>query len=201
MQHAAWSDYHHFNGAKFLGAVTPCGAFAHSSKASPARTTDNAVTELCGFLGHLEKGDIIVADKGFTVFHLLNKLEVSFYIPPFKGFGQEQFPTEELVRASKAANLHVHVERAFERTKKHKIFSCPLQTPMIDLATPLFCVFSTSTNLKCPLVNRKETTCTDSLNLCLPTTKPKALPTGAEEALGMAAEDARADVRLRQCRC
>ena len=87
IQYATWSDYHHFNGAKFLGAVTPCGAFAYSSKAYPARATDNAVTELCGFLEYLEKGDTIVADKGFTVFYLLNKLEVSLYIPPFKRVG------------------------------------------------------------------------------------------------------------------
>jgi hypothetical protein len=169
IQHATWSDYHHLNGAKFLGAITPCGAFAHSSKAYPARATDNAVTELlCGFLEFLEKGDTIVADKGFTVFYLLNKLEVSLYIPPFKRVGQEQFTTEELMRTSKVANLRIHIERAFERTKKFKIFDRPLQITMIDLATPLFYVCSMLTNLQNPLVNRKETTYTDSLNLYLP---------------------------------
>jgi hypothetical protein len=168
IQYATWSDYHHFNGAKFLGAITPCGAFAYSSKAYPARATDNAVTGLCGFLEFLEKGDTIVADKGFTVFYLLNKLEVSLYIPPFKRVGQEQFTTEELMRTSKVANLRIHIERAFERTKKFKIFDRPLQITMIDLATPLFYVCSMLTNLQNPLVNRKETTYTDSLNLYLP---------------------------------
>ena len=98
------------------------------------------------------------------------------------------------MRTSKVANLRIHVERAFERTKKYKIFDRPLQMSMIDLATPLFYVCSMFTNLKCPLVNRKETTYTDSLNLYLPASKPKALPTGREEALRMAAEDARAGV-------
>ena len=164
-QHATWSDYHHFNGAKFLGAVTPCGAFVHSSRAYPARASDNAVTELCGFLRYLEKGDMIVADKGFTVFYLLNKIQVSLYIPPFKRAGQSQFTTEESLRTSRVANLRIHVERAFERTKKYKIFDRPLAITMIDLATPLFFVCSMLTNMQMPLVNTKDTKCTNTLQL------------------------------------
>jgi hypothetical protein len=48
------------------------------------------------------------------------------------------------------------------------MFDRPLQITVIDLAAPLFCVCSVLTNSQNPLVNRKETTCADSLNLCLP---------------------------------
>jgi hypothetical protein len=182
VQCATWSDYHHFNGAKFLGAVSPCGAFVYSSRACPARATDNAVTELCGFLRHLEKGDMIVADKGFTVFYLLNKIQVSLHMPPFKRVGQTQFSTEEILRTSRVANLRTHVERAFERTKKYKIFDRPLQINMIDLASPLFYVCSVLTNMQMPLVNRKDTTYTDTLQLHSATgVQDKPLPTRPTE--------------------
>jgi hypothetical protein len=62
----------------------------------------------------------------------LNKLEVSLHIPLFKRAGQEQFAAEELMRTSKVANLRVHIERAFERTKKFKTFNLPLQASMIE---------------------------------------------------------------------
>jgi hypothetical protein len=72
------------------------------------------------------------------------------------------------MRTSKVANFRIHVERAFERTKKFKMFDRPLQVTVIDPVAPLFHVCSMLTNSQNPLVNRKETTCTDSLNLRLP---------------------------------
>ena len=87
LQYATWPEYHHFNGVKILGAVTPCGAFVYSSPAFPAKASDNAMTELSGFLRHLEKGGTFAADKGFTLFYKLNKLDCFLYIPRFKKQG------------------------------------------------------------------------------------------------------------------
>ena len=86
---------------------------------------------------------MVVAGKGFTVSNLLNKIQVSLYMPPFKRAGQNQFTTGEALRMSKAANLRARAERAFERTQKYKIFDRPLQVNMTDLAAPLFYVCST----------------------------------------------------------
>ena len=156
VQYATWSEYHHFNGVKILGVVTPCGAFVYSSPAYPARATDNAVTELSGFLRHVERGDMFVADKGFTLFYKLNKLDCFLHIPPFKRPGVEQFTTEELERTSRVANMRIHVERAFERTKSWKIFDRPIPILLLDLVDQMFYVCSMLSNMQRPLVNTRK---------------------------------------------
>ena len=163
LQYATWSEYHHFNGVKILGVVTPCGSFVYSSPAFPARASDNAVTELSGFLRYLEKGDTFVADKGFTLFYKLNKLDCFLYIPPFKKQGVDQFSTQELDRTSTVANLRIHVERAFERTKSWKIFDRPLPILMLDLAGQMFYVCSMLSNMQRPLVNTRKASVTGEL--------------------------------------
>ena len=174
VQRATCSDYHHFTGAKLFGAYTFCGAFAFASHACNARASDNAVTELCGFLDILEKGDTVLADRGFTLFYLLGRLGITLYIPPFRKKSERehadekldgyQYSTEDSANTSKIANLRIHVERGFERTKKFKIWDRPIPMPMLDLATPMFYVTSMLTNMQLPLVaNLKANKYTDDL--------------------------------------
>ena len=52
-------------------------------------TSDTQLVERSGFLSLLQKGDEIMADRGFTIENLLIPLGVKLNIPPFLGERKE----------------------------------------------------------------------------------------------------------------
>ena len=62
-----YSQYKHHNIVKFLIAATPQGVILFVSKGWDGRASDKYITENCGLLSHLQPGDQILADRGFTV--------------------------------------------------------------------------------------------------------------------------------------
>ena len=61
------SNYKHHNATKFLIGITPQGSVAFISQGWGGRTSDVFITENCGLLSKLLPGDMILADKGFTI--------------------------------------------------------------------------------------------------------------------------------------
>ena len=84
--------------------------------------SDVELTKMSGFLTTLEdKLDIsIMADRGFTIKDLLQKLNIELNMPPFLE-GKQQFSTEKVQEGRKIAFLHIHLERANKRIKTLKI--------------------------------------------------------------------------------
>ena len=170
----------HAYNSRFSYTLTPCTASSrrcalscwrrvhvlHPRMSFSHRASDNAVTELSGFLDILESGMTVLADRGFTIFYLLGKIGVTLYIPPFRKKNDKEsmdekqdgyaMTTEDSKLTHKIANLRIHVERGFERTKKFKIFDRPIPMTMLDLATPMFHVCSMLTNMQLPLVANME---------------------------------------------
>ena len=62
-----FSNYKHHNTVKFLIAITPQGVISFVSKGWGGRVSDKHLTENCGLLNFLLPGDVILADRGFTV--------------------------------------------------------------------------------------------------------------------------------------
>jgi hypothetical protein len=67
-----------------------------------------------------DKGDMILADRGFNIDDLCTEKEVSLVIPPFRQ-GKEAFSNEELLKTKLIARARVHVERFNERIKNFKL--------------------------------------------------------------------------------
>lgn len=69
-----WSNYKHHNTIKYLIGVTPQGSIAFISKGWGGRTSDVHLTENSGLLEKLLPGDIVLADRGFTIEDTVKRL-------------------------------------------------------------------------------------------------------------------------------
>lgn len=68
---SCWSDYKHHHTVKFLVSINPNGHINYVSKGWVGRSSDNHVTEYCGWLDILEPYDKVMADRGFQIQKLL----------------------------------------------------------------------------------------------------------------------------------
>ena len=82
-QRAAWSDYKHHNTLKLLVGIAPCGAFTFILKLWSGSTSDWKIVQESGLIDLPEKGDHLMADRGFNIRDLLTRRGVKLNIPPF----------------------------------------------------------------------------------------------------------------------
>ena len=97
VQSSTWSQYKHHNTAKFLIGCTPNGAVSFISQVFVGSISEVELTKMSGFLTTLEDkpGISIMADWGFTIMDLLQKLNIELNMPPFLE-GKWQFSTEKV---------------------------------------------------------------------------------------------------------
>ncbi|PIK49502.1 hypothetical protein BSL78_13607 [Apostichopus japonicus] len=111
LQAMIWFDYKHHNTVKFLVTISPIGMVSFLTKAWGGRTSDRAVTRESGFLNLIDAGDVILADRGFTIREDLLLRGAHLDIPP-PSEGLEQMTTADALKTKKIANARIHVERA-----------------------------------------------------------------------------------------
>ena len=148
-QQQTFSSYKNHNTLKVLIGITPSGAISFVSKLYGGSISDRELTIQSGLLEHLEPGDSVMADKGFTIADLLSARGVSLNIPPMKT--QEQLTEQELLETRRIASVRIHVERAIRRVKAFKILEV-VPNCMAGIIDQLFFVCSFLTNFHKPLV-------------------------------------------------
>ena len=77
-----FSSYKH-NTIKLLIGITPQETVSHLSEAWGGRTSDKFLTENCGFLEKLLPGDMVMADRGFTISESVGLKQAKLEIPAF----------------------------------------------------------------------------------------------------------------------
>ena len=102
---------------KCLIAVTSTGGACFISDLYEGSIDDVTLFEKCGILNHINPGDALLVDRGFTVQELLLSKQASIFIPPFLG-GRERLTGEEELLTKKITKARIHVERFNERLKK-----------------------------------------------------------------------------------
>lgn len=119
-RNATWSQYKHHNTVKFLIGVTPQGSVSFISKAWVGRVSDKELTESCGILNNLLKGDVVLADRGFNISDSVSFMCARLHIPAFTK-GKRQLSYEDVETTRKIANVRIHVERVIGlvRNKYH----------------------------------------------------------------------------------
>ena len=106
-----YSNYKHHNTIKLLIGVTPRGMnVSFISKSWGGRCSDKFITENSGFLQFLSPGDIVLADRGFTIGESVATMGSELRIPAFTR-GKNQLSPMDLERTRKIGSLRIHVER------------------------------------------------------------------------------------------
>ncbi|XP_049898955.1 uncharacterized protein LOC126389348 [Epinephelus moara] len=115
--------YSHYKGRttlKTLIGVAPNGVITFVSDLYGGSTSDKAITADCRVLQQLEPGDMVMADKGFTIHDIL-PADVSLNIPTFLVNGH--FTMEEVNHNRIIASARIHVERSIQHLKTFHILA------------------------------------------------------------------------------
>ncbi|KAK3085760.1 hypothetical protein FSP39_008291 [Pinctada imbricata] len=148
-QSHTYSSYKNRHTVKSVTGVAPNGAVVYVSKLYPGSTSDVAIVDHSNMLAQLSPGDMILADKGFTI-HSLLPSGVHLNIPPFlKDKGQ--YTPAEVQMCRKIARSRIHIERVNERIKNFEILS-HIPQQFRHISTKIFQVCSMLVNFQDPMI-------------------------------------------------
>ena len=120
------SSYKNHTTLKGLAGISPGGAITFISQLYTSHISDREISTRSGFLTlPFDRGDSVMADKGFTVEDLL-PLWVSLNVPPFLG-SKGQMSPEEVVETQSIASLRIPVERGINKMKNFHIWGLVLR--------------------------------------------------------------------------
>ena len=105
-----YSNYKHHSTVKVLIGITPQGTISFVSEAWGGRTSDKFLTENCGILKNLLPGDLVLADRGFTIQEEVWYYGAKLHIPAFTK-GKSQLDPVDIEETRKIARVRIHVER------------------------------------------------------------------------------------------
>ena len=104
-----WSNYKKHNTVKFLIGITSQGSVAFISNRWGGRVSDVYLTEHCGLLENLLPGDVVLADRGFTIEDSAGMYCSEVKHPPFTK-GKNQLSKTEVDTSRKLSQVRIHVE-------------------------------------------------------------------------------------------
>ena len=151
LQAQTWSDYKSHNTIKFLIGISPTGYITYLSDCYTGRSSDKYICSDSGFYNLLERGDEIMADRGFQIKEDLLLRYCNLSVPPGARV-KAQMTTSECKRTKGIANLRIHVERAINRIKTFRIFKSVLPITMLHHADDIVRTCAALCNLKPPLI-------------------------------------------------
>ena len=155
-----FSSNKHHNTIKVLIGITPQGTISFVSKAWGGRTSDKFLTENCGIMEKLLPGDLVMADRGFTIHEFLVCKQAELAIPAFTR-GKDQLDPVDVEKTRGIANVRIHVERVIGLLRrKYTILSGTLP---IDY---LFCNQNGSQEAATPMIDRIINVSSALVNLC-----------------------------------
>ena len=155
-----FSSYKHHNTVKVLIGITPQGTISFVSEAWGGRVSDKFLTENCSFLNNLLPGDLVLADRGFTIEEGVWYQQAQINVPAFTK-GKDQLDPIDVEKTRNIANVRIHVERVIGVLRqKYTILQSTLPTDYL--------ISSNQDGRETPLINRIIRVCSALVNLCPP---------------------------------
>ncbi|XP_022183201.1 uncharacterized protein LOC111042812 [Myzus persicae] len=148
-----WSSYKNKNTVKYLIAITPQGSISFISEGWGGRTSDKYITENSNLLNKILPGDVVLADRGFTISESVGFHCATLKTPGFtRGLPQLHPCTIEETR--KIASVRIHVERVIGLTRsKFKILNGPVQITTLKHQDDRTCLLDSIVTVCCILTN------------------------------------------------
>lgn len=126
-----FSQYKQKNTVKYLIGIAPCGAVTFISEGWGGRTSDKHITENSGMLDLLEPGDIVLADRGFTVTTEVGLRYAVLKTPAFTE-GKPQLSPKAIEESRKVSSVRIHVERVIGTLRnKFKLLNGPIPVTLL----------------------------------------------------------------------
>ena len=152
-QQLTFSSYKNTNTLKALIGIVPKGSISFVSTLFGGSISDKELTARSGLLDKVQRGEVIMADRGFNIQDMLASKGVRVNIPPFMN-PTGQFEERELLETRRIATLRIHVEHAMERIKNFHILDfIPITLCRGGIIDMIFCVCAMLSNFQPPLVD------------------------------------------------
>lgn len=148
VQRKSYSSYKHRNTAKCLVGVTPRGTFSFVSDLWTGSISDRNIVVKSGVLDLIERGDDVMADRGFLIRDLLTLRGATLNIPPF-AHGR-QMSKAAVTKTRRIAAVRIHVERAIGRLKQFRLVAETIPSQLNPLVGQCVTVAAALCNLDKP---------------------------------------------------
>lgn len=148
VQQLTYSTYKSHNTAKALIGITPNCFISFVPDIQPGRLSDKEVVIRSGLVEKLQPGDLVMADRGFTIEDLLDKT-VELNIPPFLR-DKTQFDKQEVHATRSIAAVRIHVERVIGRIRRYRILNTVFPNNSLTLLNKIWINCCYLTNLQHP---------------------------------------------------
>ena len=146
-----YSSYKSRTTMKALIEITPYGVVSFCNDLYCGSISDPEIVKQSGYLTHLRRGDLVMADKGFKIQDERASFGAKLALPHFMK-GKKQFTKEESEHNKKVASLRIHMERFMERLKNWHFFDRPIPISMSDIASDTWIVVACFSNFLPPIV-------------------------------------------------
>jgi len=151
-----FSHYKHIDTSKYLIGITPNGSVSFISDGYAGRMSDKYIAENSGFTDELLPGDIVLADREFTIHESVSMQYAELLTPEFLK-KQAQLPPEAIEKTRKIASLRIHVERVIGLVRnKFRILKGPLEINLLKYKYDEKCLLDYIVHIACILSNLCE---------------------------------------------
>ena len=148
-----YSNYKSTNTLKGLIGIAPAGGVCFVSQLYTGCISDKVITERSGFLDlPFDRGDSVMADKGFDIQDLLDRLGLTLNIPPFLGLSG-QMTGEDVSNTQSIAAERIHVERAINKIKTFHIFDHVIPLSLVGSIFQIWTVCALLTLFQEPIIS------------------------------------------------
>ena len=154
-QSSLYSHYKSHVTYKGLVGISPAGSITFISQLFDGSISDKEIVCRSGLLEQTlwDKGDSVMADRGFTIEEELNELNVKLNIPCFLS-GRDQFTVAEVKESQAIASVRIHVERAIQRIKRYRILRNEMPLTLHGSVNQIWTVCCMLCNFMPPLIQK-----------------------------------------------
>lgn len=154
MQQATFSYYKNTNTLKAMVGITPSGAVSFISDLWGGSISDKELFLRSQMLTKLDKGDLVLADRGFIIQKELEKKGCTLITPHYLS-NKIQFTRTERTENKCVAHHRVHIERVIGRIKNYKYFEGAVPNCSLNATNKYFYIIAFFINFSTPLFQPK----------------------------------------------